>query len=87
MNNFLDKPAEASTVLSVMEYPELKGMKEGDAISGEWNGKITSINGDKVTVTYTDLTIETENPADKEYSKMTKQHDSMNSDSGEEEDY
>lgn len=58
------------TVLSIGKYPELQNAKVGSPVSGSWDGTVESIDGDKVTVAYSSLDINTENSADKEMDKM-----------------
>lgn len=61
------------TTLDKNDYPELEGMTEGSPISGKWSGKITAVNGDKYTITYDEVNLETENSADREYDRMSRQ--------------
>lgn len=60
-----------STVMNVKDYPELEGMGVGDPVSGSWSGNIAGVDEDNFTVTYDEVTIETESGADKELRRLS----------------
>lgn len=76
------------TVLNISRYPELKGVSDGAEVTGTWTGKVVKVNGDEVKIQYTDMSIETENAADRDLNQMMGGKKKMgNSDEGGDEDY
>lgn len=73
-NNAMGAAPEApGTTVSTMDYPELEGVEVGDPVSGTWQGTVESVDGDMVRITYSNLEVETKNPADKELEKISGQ--------------
>lgn len=60
-----------TTVLSSDQYPELQGAKEGDQVSGKWEGTVGKVEGSNVTVKYSSMELTTENKATKELNRIT----------------
>lgn len=60
-----------TTVLSSDQYPELQGAKEGDPVSGKWEGAVEKVDGTNVTVKYSSMELTTENKATKELNRIT----------------
>lgn len=59
-----------STVMNVKEYPELEGLEVGAAVRGSWEGSVSAVDGDDMTIAYDTVNIETENDADRELNKL-----------------
>lgn len=68
----MDEMAEGSDseVLSMADYPQLKEAQQGMTIEGTFTGKVESIDGDNVTVSYDKFDITVGNSADRAYNKM-----------------
>ncbi len=76
-----------TTTLSIQQYPELKGIQPGDKLSGTFEGSVDSVDGDNVTVSYSSMDLQTENPADKTFKKMTGQGQPSSPSQDDSEDY
>ena len=62
---------ENQAILSVKNYPELAEAQEGSPISGRFEGRIKTVDGDRRVIEFAKVDIETENGADKELRNIT----------------
>ena len=62
--------SKGETMLSTKQYPELRSVKQGDKISGTFEGVVKSIEGNDVSIEYKSMELQTKNLADMEYERM-----------------
>ena len=63
--------------LSKTKYPQLANAPKGSKIKGMWEGTVGDDDGDMVNIELTSMDIETENSADAEFKRMSKQEGSQ----------